>query len=201
MARASSARSISHLHPLTQLVWATCTFKGSLHSSDIPGQNRATWSAAVYSTAVWSQRAGEPVRVRGSAGESDRCRQKHSNCDFKAAQGKSPAMGACGELEGRAKLQSTEKDQTEWASPATSPASCRVIVEGDPPPSAPFGQMSFGNFNPATEKMHAEAEQRHAAAKGGLSTAKREQLQNSSAGTAGISQDVAKQKRCKPEGT
>ena len=49
--------------------------------------------------------------------------------------------------------------------------------------------------------LQAEAEQRHAAAKGGLSTAKREQLQNSSAGTAGISQDVAKQKRCKPEGT
>lgn len=49
--------------------------------------------------------------------------------------------------------------------------------------------------------LQAEAEQRHAAAKGGLSTAKREQLQNSSAGTAGTSQDVAKQKKCKPEGT
>ena len=49
--------------------------------------------------------------------------------------------------------------------------------------------------------LQAEAEQRRAAAKGGVSTAKRQQLQNSSAGTAGASQDVAKQKTRKPEGT
>ena len=80
--------------------------------------------------------------------------------------------------------------------------------------------MSFGNFNPATEKMHvssvqllhpmaaqaalgplglvlmlqAEAEQRRAAAKGDSLTAKRQQLQRRAAGTTDTSQDVAKQR-------
>ena len=87
--------------------------------------------------------------------------------------------------------------------------------------------MSFGNFNPATEKMHvssvqllhsmaaqaalgpqglalmlqAEAEQRRAAAKGDMSAAKRQQLQSRAAGTVDTPQDVAKQKKRKPEGT
>jgi len=43
-------------------------------------------------------------------------------------------------------------------------AGCVILAEGDPRPGAFLGRMSFGSFNPATEKMASEAELEVAAA-------------------------------------
>ena len=36
---------------------------------------------------------------------------------------------------------------------ASGAAGCVVLMEGDPPPTSPFGRISFKGFNPATDKL------------------------------------------------
>ena len=51
--------------------------------------------------------------------------------------------------------QLATEDEGHWlasAGPATG--GCVVLMEGDPPPGAPIGHMSFRAFNPTVEKLH-----------------------------------------------
>ena len=47
-----------------------------------------------------------------------------------------------------------EEEEEEWV--ATAPAGqsgCVILVEGNPPPGAHMGHMSFNSFNPELEKL------------------------------------------------
>lgn len=49
--------------------------------------------------------------------------------------------------------------QDHWTVETTKASSgCTVIIEGNPPPAAPTGRMSFQNFNPTTERLQKELE-------------------------------------------
>ncbi|CAD7702547.1 unnamed protein product [Ostreobium quekettii] len=58
-----------------------------------------------------------------------------------------------------AKERAFKNEEDHWTvQPSHGTGGCIVIVEGDPPHSAPTSRMSFQNFNPATEKLQRELE-------------------------------------------
>ena len=51
-------------------------------------------------------------------------------------------------------LQAVKEEEEEWVANAPAgPCGCVVLVEGNPPPGAHMGHMSFNSFNPDLEKL------------------------------------------------
>lgn len=51
-------------------------------------------------------------------------------------------------------LQAVKEEEEEWVATApAAPSGCVVLVEGNPPPGAHMGHMSFNSFNPHLEKL------------------------------------------------
>ncbi|KAK9828744.1 hypothetical protein WJX72_001900 [[Myrmecia] bisecta] len=61
--------------------------------------------------------------------------------------------------------QVKKEDDSQWIAAGASSSGCVVISEADPPPGALYGHISFQQFNPAAEKLQAEAEKRREEAK------------------------------------
>ena len=54
-------------------------------------------------------------------------------------------------------LQAKKEEEEEWVADAPAgPSGCVVLVEGNPPPGAHMGHMSFNSFNPDLEKLQVD---------------------------------------------
>lgn len=60
--------------------------------------------------------------------------------------------------------QAKTEDEAKWVA-QTQQTGCVVLTEGDPPPTAHFGHMSFSSFNPELQKLQDEREAMLAAAR------------------------------------